>query len=389
MQISAANRKRGDYFFQMLTPPSGAHLDGVSALLDAALERGAFSAAVALVAEDGRIVGRHTAGVVRAWDAPGRPATPPGPPVDLDTRFDLASLTKPIVAAALLAELEQHGLDDGLPVAELLGEFREPALRTTSIRHLLTHTAGFVAEWRDRAPDPLMRRFRARSRPQEPAGAVHRYTCVGYLWAGLAAEALAGERLDAVVRRRVLGPLGMRSTGFLPARELLPHIAATEHQPGRGLVHGEVHDETASALGGVCGNAGLFGTGPDVLRFAEAVRTGGLLDGARVLSAAVADRLVTPVELPTDPGYGQAAGLRLDERWTRAWVGSSAAPGARARATTAGHTGFTGTAFATEPGGRRSLVLLTNRVHPARTSTELLALRADVVRQSWRAKSSG
>ncbi len=394
-------------------------IDSLDDVLEQAAADGAYSAAVVLVAVDGRLVYRHATGDIRSWDAPGAPAGRPWPEADASTRFDLASVTKPIVAAALLAELEARSLEPDLPVAELLDEFRDPALRALTLAQLLTHTAGFPAEWADRDPDPDGARFRvavvvvifascgsddptavgtgstapadgevvddtvadpdadpdpdgarfrARARPTAPPDAAHRYSCVGYIWAGFAAEALADAPLDEVVRARVLDPLGMAQTTYRPEPALRSAIAATEFQPGRGLVHGEVHDETAWALGGVVGNAGLFGTAGDLLRFAESLRTGGHLDGRRLLSPAVATALVTAVPLPSNPGYRQAFGTRLDEHWMRGL-------GPR----TAGHTGFTGTGFVTEPGGRRSVVFLTNRVHPTRSSTELHALRGRVV----------
>ncbi|MCM3657983.1 beta-lactamase family protein [Agromyces mediolanus] len=343
----------------------------IGGLVDEALGAGIGSGASVVLAVDGSPIVDHHAGTVRRWDAPGVASTTEHPPVGPSTRFDLASVTKPIVAAALLAELTDRGLDASLPAAELLPEFREPALRTVRIAELLSHTAGFAPEWHDREADPGAGRFRAGARPVAPGGTGHRYSCVGFIWAGLAAEALAGAPLDAVVRDRVLEPLGMRDTGFRPHPGLRGRIAATEWQPGRGLVHGEVHDETAAALGGVSGNAGLFGTAADLLRFAEALRTGGT--GGPGLAPAVIEALTTPVALPDDPGFRQALGPRLDEPWMRG-LGPA----------TAGHTGFTGTAFATEPGGRRSLVVLLNRVHPTRESEAIHAFRARVARAAGR-----
>ncbi|MFK4728885.1 serine hydrolase domain-containing protein [Agromyces mediolanus] len=345
----------------------------IEGIVDDALRRGTGSAASAILALDGRPVVEHHAGVVRRWDAPGVETDRAPSPVEASTRFDLASVTKPIVAAALLAELDARGLDAELPLAELLPEFRTPALGAVRVAQLLSHTAGFAAEWFDRDPDPGAARFRAGARPVAPPGAGHRYSCVGFIWAGLAAEALAGEPLDAVVRRRVLDPLAMHDTGFRPGAGLRNRIAATEWQPERGLVHGEVHDETAAALGGVSGNAGLFGTAADLLRFAEALRLGGADGDAPGLAPAVVEALTTAIGMPDDPGYGQALGPRLDEGWMRGL-------GPR----TAGHTGFTGTAFVTEPGGRRSLVLLVNRVHPSRDSEAIHALRARVAEAAGR-----
>ncbi|MRG60001.1 serine hydrolase [Agromyces sp. CFH 90414] len=349
-------------------------------LIDEASRRGAFTAASAIVAVDGAVVLEHHVGTTRAWDAPGVPARRPGPAVTASTRFDLASITKPLVAAALLAELHARSLDVDLPVAQVLPEFADDAgsrHRDLTLGRLLDHTAGFPAEWLDRAPDPGGIRFRRDARPDAPPGSLHRYSCVGYIWAGFALEAIAQAPLAEVVRARVLDPLGMADTGYRPGAGLRTSIAATESQPGRGMVQGEVHDETAWALGGVSGNAGLFGTARDLLRFAEALRTGGLLGGERVLPEPVVAALTSPRPLPgssegdgepEEPAYRQALGPRLDDEWMRG-LGR----------TTAGHSGFTGTAFVTEPGGRRSIVFLTNRVHPTRSSTELLALRGRVI----------
>lgn len=363
MYKNVAYVKHQGYFFHMRS--EGAPIEEI---VDRAIGSALGSAATVLVAVDGEVVLEHHAGTTRLWDAPGAPATVDAAPATAATRFDLASITKPIVAAALLGELHAQALDATLPAAELLPEFGDRRGRTTTLAHLLGHTAGLPAEWFDRDPDPDARRFREGARPDTAAGISHRYSCVGYIWAGLATESLAGAPLDDVVHRQVLEPLGMHSTGFRPAPELRASIAATEFQPGRGLVHGEVHDETAAALGGVSGNAGLFATGRDLLRFAEALRTGGEIDGVRVLPANVAAALATPLQLPDDPGYGQALGPRLDEDWMRG-LGPQVA----------GHTGFTGTAFAAEPGGRRSVVLLANRVHPARSSNEVREVRARVV----------
>lgn len=333
----------------------------------------AGSAAVLLAARDGTVTSRAALGTTRRWDAPGVPTVSPVAAVEISTRFDLASITKTFVAAALLAELDVHGLDPTLALADVLPEFRAPGRDRVTAAHLLSHTAGFAAEWHDRDPDPGARRFRAGAHPLDPAGAVHRYSCVGLIWAGILASELSGAPLDALVERRVLHPLGLKSTGYLPAATERRFIAATEFQPGRGMVQGEVHDETAFALGGVSGNAGIFGTAPDLLRFAEELRSG----GGTGLSPRVVRWLTEPLapeleqgsaSAETGLGYRPTLGLRSGEDW------AAAAPG---RAV--GHTGFTGTLFLTEPAGSWSLVLLTNRVHPSRTQETMLRLRASIV----------
>ncbi|QEO14950.1 beta-lactamase family protein [Agromyces intestinalis] len=341
----------------------------LATLIEHGARDGVYSAATLLIAVDGEIVEEHAAGITRRWDAPGIEASSPGSKTDASTRFDLASITKLVTAATLLGLIDERGADPSLPAAEVLPEFAaDPALRAITLRHLLSHTAGMPPEWFDREADAGAVRFRAGARPTAAPDTVHAYSCVSYIWAGLAAEAIGGEPLDRLARRLVLDPLGMTETGYRPDPALVPRIAATEYQaePPRGLVHGVVHDETAWALGGVVGNAGLFGTARDLLRLAEALR---LPPGDSALPAAVVRWMTTPVDVPGEPGYRQALGPRLDDAWTAAWTSPAGV---------AGHTGYTGTAVATEPGGRRSVVFLTNRVHPERTSLEILALRRQI-----------
>ncbi len=314
---------------------------------------GQFGSAVsAILAIDGEVVFSHYAGSTQSW-ADLSTQSDAGEPITPATRYDLASLTKPVVAAAVLTELEQRGIDTQAPVARVVPAFPLAAVAPElSFAHLLSHTAGFAAEWFDRDPDPRKERFIAGSRPEAIPGSRHQYSCVGYLWAGIAIEQLTGVPLDQLLQRHVFDPLQMTETSYLPGPDL--PVAATEWQPGVGMVQGFVHDETARAMGGVCGNSGLFGTARDLLRFAEAVR---LADG---LEPAVVRQLVTPVALAKDPDYEQCLGFRKAEAWTRP-LGSQ----------TVSHTGFTGAALATQLHGRRSLVLLANRIHPSRVTPDI------------------
>lgn len=317
-------------------------------LVERARAGGAYSAASVIVAVDAAPRYVRVTGRTRTADG-----ELPAAPLTAQTRFDLASLTKPIVAAALLRRLELDGVNVDAPAAALpeLGAF------APTYADLLAHRAGFPAEWLDRSPDPGARRFLAASRPRAEIAGTHVYSCVGYIWAGIALARLHSTDLATAVDDLVLRPLGMAHTGYRP-RDASGTVA-TEIQPGRGLVHGDVHDETAWAFGGVSGNAGLFGTAADLMRFLEAVRT-----GHSPLSPGVIGALVTPVI--DGPGYRQTLGLRSRDRWMGA-LGHGV-----------GHTGFTGGAMLTEPQGSLSVVFLTNRVHPHREGADLTDLRARV-----------
>jgi len=336
--------------------------------VEAILQRAAAlgSAAAVVVAREGEVIYRGARGVTRRWDAANgggaerTPTTRCAHPVSADTRFDLASVTKPIVAAALLVELDRQGMGVDLAAAEVLPEFRNPSLGRITVAHLLSHTAGFAPEWTRRRPDPYARVFRRQARPNVAPGGVVEYSCVGYIWAGLLAEELADRPLPQVVESNVLGPLGMSATGFAPALAERSNIPATEDQPGRGMVQGEVHDETSFELGGATGNAGLFGSANDLLTFLEALRCG----VGEQLPPGIRQALVTPV---TAPPNERSYGMACNEEWM--------AP----LGTAAGHRGFTGTAIVTQPEGEYSVVFLTNRVHPTRSGMDIARLREELI----------
>ena len=105
------------------------------------------------------------------------------------------------------------------------------------------------------------------------------YSDLGLILLGEILERVAGQPLDAFARERIFEPLGMKDTLYRPGPELLPRIAPTENDPWRGrVVHGEVHDENAFALGGVAPHAGLFGTAADLARFAQMLLNGGVFE---------------------------------------------------------------------------------------------------------------
>ena len=323
--------------------------------------RPSFSAASVLVLVGGEVVAEVVQGVEAAYaDAAGTPQAGAAA-VTPDTRFDLASITKLFTAAVLLEVLADRGLDPDSSVTDALPGYP----RGVRFVHLLTHTAGMPPVWSGwrEAPDPQEARRRVLDlAPVAPPGGASVYSCVGYLHAGFAAEALAGRPLDALVAQRITGPLGMTVTGFRPAPGT--PVAATEWQehPAPGMTHGAVHDETARALGGVAGNAGIFATARDLARYGEALRTG----APGVLRESTRGWMTSPL-VPGD-GYGQAAGPRLADRtnFGRLAEGSF------------GHTGFTGTMLLVNPDRDLTLVVLTNRVHPSRKWSDPSMFRREV-----------
>jgi CubicO group peptidase (beta-lactamase class C family) len=344
---------------------SPAGLAALDALLDRYVERGAFPGGVIAVGRRDRLVHLHPFGRLSYDEG--------APPVAADTIYDLASLTKVVPTTAMAMILFDEGrLDLDRPVQAYLTGFTGAGKEEVTVRHLLTHSSGIEGHLplylEIRGKEAYVERIQRMDLVYEP-GTKSVYSDFGIVLLGAILERIAGEPLDAFVRRRVFEPLGMDGTAFRPGPELLPRIAPTEDDPWRGrVVRGEVHDENAAAMGGVAPHAGLFGTAGDLARFARMILQGGDFEGRRIVSEATVDLFTRRAGVPSSD---RALG------WdTRAAEGSSAgelfSPGSF------GHLGFTGTSLWIDPERELFVVLLTNRVHPTRENTLIREARPAV-----------
>ena len=331
----------------------------IARAIDAPQSQG-FSAAQVVVIRGGEVICSLARGETARFDGPlCQPvASTNRTPVSKDSLFDIASLTKLFTAAALLELLAASKLGVDTPAHRFLPEMESGRRSGVTIRHLLTHTAGYPpmwGGWKDGLEnDQALKAIR--EIPLEVApGERHAYSCVGYILAGAVAEAMASTSLDTIVREVITSPLGLTATRFQPADSRM--TVATEFQlfPTPGVTRGHVHDETARALGGVAGNAGLFSTAIDLAAFAEEIRT-----GSRGVLSSETRHAMTTVQTPAGvtSEFGQAMGPRIADNTN---FGVLADGGV-------GHTGFTGTRLLVHPELELSIVALTNRVHPSRTT---------------------
>ncbi|HYG57894.1 MAG TPA: serine hydrolase domain-containing protein [Symbiobacteriaceae bacterium] len=299
--------------------------------------------AVWLVARGGRVLAREAQG----YADPERSI-----PMTVETVFDLASLTKvtaTLPAVLVLLERGQFRLDD--PLVQFLPEFPAPQVR---LRHLLTHTAGFPSGerlWGRGWTRAEALAHVARLAPAHPVGQKVLYSDISFQLLGLAVERLTGRRLDEAARELVFEPLGMRGATFAPG----PDTAPTEYREALGRhQQGEVHDENATALEGVAGHAGLFGTVDDLLAYA-AMWMG--WPGPRVLSPAT--RATASRALVESEGERRGLGWLLRGA-------QYASCGDLMSLEAFGHTGFTGTSMWMDPLQDLAVILLTNRVYYGR-----------------------
>lgn len=235
-----------------------------------------------------------------------------GKPMQPDSLFWIASMTKPITAVAILLLQEDGKLDVAAPVARYLPEFA--ALKTPSgqpaaitIAQLLTHTAG-LGEVSDAAAleahtlADLVPLCLARPMNFEP-GARWRFSQSGINTAAHLVERVSGLSFEAFVQTRILDPLGMSHSTFRRTAEATDRLAtcyaknpvtgALEPVPPRADVGGP--DRPAF------GNMGLYSTGPDYARFFQMLLGDGVIEGKRILSPE-AVKLLTTVQtgdLPT------------------------------------------------------------------------------------------
>jgi len=384
--------------------------DTISSFLDSEVEKRSFPSAQYAVGEDGRII---------AEDAIGLAVVEPEPvPATLDTFYDLASLTKPLVTSLLVVMFAERGqLDLNSTLAVHLNEFDGEGKRDVTLLQLLTHTSG-LPNWRplyleaasrDELPAVIARISLERNSSSSAREVI--YSDLNYILLGFVLERLTSQPLDKLAQAEIFEPLGLTRTMFNPPPELIDQIAATEHgqsfelanavadltarRQSRGLetpaqyaaedhgasllehsltassrdrqpwrkemIRGKVHDGNAHFMAGVAGHAGLFSTARECFRIANQCLRG--------------SKLLKPESLHW---FSDNLTCGRDTSRSIAWIlaatrDCSAGPALPPSAL--GHNGFTGTSIWIDPGKRRVFVLLTNRVHPRVYPVDMRVIR--------------
>jgi CubicO group peptidase (beta-lactamase class C family) len=341
-------------------------------------ERGVAPGASAYLARFDGVGWRSAEGVAGLHSGPGSTEVTP------QTVYDLASLTKPVVACTVARLVRAQRLAWQSPLGSLLPEAVGSASAAVPLRLFAAHRAGLLAHVRLRdtgvAPEGWLALCAGARRPEcqtalPDAGFEPLYSDLGYILIGALLERLGGVALDRLVQIEVAEPHGLEldsARGWaqrLGQLEFLASVAPTEVLSERGgLLWGVVHDDNAwdSRGTGLAGHAGLFGTAAAVGGFARAVLDALAGRAEDWLTREEAGLLVAPY-----PGGSLRTGFD-----GKAAVGSSAGPRFGARAF--GHLGFTGTSVWCDPEAAVVVVLLTNRVHPSRENIRIRDVRPDV-----------
>ncbi len=355
-----------------LTDPAAVGIDATQlerayALIAGWTDSGFMPAAVLHVARHGKTVAHRACGRITV--------EPGGPPAQRDSIFIIASISKPVTYTALLRLVDEGLVSLSDPVTRYIPEFAgnsaagAPDRNTVQIRHICTHTSGLP----DMVPNNVLLR-----RQHAPFSTFIDHICrvpllfapgtdISYQSAGtaLAAEIVQrvrGTPLRQVLAAEVFGPLGMNDTslGWNPDKE--PRIVEATQPPhlgGSDYDHNSLYWREFGAPWG-----GLFSTVRDINRLLEMYRNGGALDGARILSPALASAMLSeqtdampgiPAATKLQEGWG--LGFRLFRRANPMYFGDLLAPGSF------GHTGSTGTFAWSDPSKALTAVFFCNQLH--------------------------
>ncbi len=276
-----------------------ATLERIDTLLRKAVESRAMPGVVAAAATDKDIVYEGAFGKREL----GKDA-----PMTQDTVVWIASMTKAITAAAAMQLVEKGVLNLDRPARDIVPELdqakviegfdssgkprlRAPA-RPITLRHLLTHTAGFSYEiW-----NPAVAQY------QTATGTPGITTCtnaalttplmfdpgdrweygISIDWAGKMVEKASGAKLDQYFRENIFQPLGMKDTSFKLSPSQRGRLASV-HQRGADGMLAPIEFELPQDPEFLMGGGGLYGTAADYLAFARMIMLDGALHGAHVL----------------------------------------------------------------------------------------------------------
>jgi len=345
----------------------------ISDFLQQRIDANDFPSAVYLVAEKGEVRFRH---------ALGNAVVEPEPiAAEIETVFDLASLTKVLATGLIAAKLIESGeLSPDDTVAKLLPEIPSGHNAAITLRELLTHTSGLPA-WRPfylLSDDPSEVAATIVAMEQTSGDRKVLYSDPGFILLGKIIERATARTLDSLFGQEVIEPLELApwDIAFDPLHDILiSRVAAsetgnlheklvceemgylTEVEAAEAARHfrseviwGEVHDGNAYFMGGIAGHAGLFGTAEAVLKIALQFLPG----YTSVLRPETCGLFTTNYT----PGMNEHRSFAFQLAST-----PDSTAGKLMSPQSFGHLGFTGTSLWIDPVKERIFILLTNRTH--------------------------
>ena len=373
----------------------------VDSLVSQAIQAQAFPGAQLLVAHQNEVI-FHKAYGFHTYDSIQ--------PVGLTDLYDLASVTKILGPLPALMKLVEEGvLDLDVAFSTYWKPWRKQKNKKhITLREILAHQAGlvpyivFLGEatknglpkkrfirstkgkgFQNKAYENqfVHRRFKNKvyrviDRSEVSDEKRYRYSGLTFLIFPELIEQLTGQAYENYLKEHFYDPLNCKTLGFNPSQKGFSNaIVPTEIDTfwRKSLVKSYVHDENAALLGGISGNAGLFGSADDLLKMMLLYQNYGTLDGKTLLSEKVIKEF-TNVQYRENENR---RGLGFDKPYlgNDTLALSNAYPSPKVSASSFGHAGFTGTFVWADPKDQLVFIFLSNRVYPSRSHRKLYELK--------------
>lgn len=378
-------------FFLPRTNPDEAGLDlvklnTVDSIVNDAIEKGATPGGVVLVVKNGKIA-YHKAFGHYTYDNTE--------PVQLESIFDMASVTKICATTISIMKLYEEGrIDLNKTLGDYLPWVKGSNKENLLIGNILLHQAGLVSyipfykETIDSSGAPFSQYYAVKQSDsfgirvaenlfmrndwrdtlyqrilQSPLAATGKYIYSDndFIFLGKIVEAVSGLPLNEYAKNEFYTPLGLTTTGFKPReRFALNRIIPTEQEKNfrRQLLRGDVHDPGASMFGGVAGHAGLFSNAYDLAVIMQMLLNGGNFNGKKYLHKETIELFTAYQSTISRRGYGFDKPEKDNASRPEPYPTLSASP------QTFGHTGYTGTCVWADPASKLIFIFLSNRVNP-------------------------
>ena len=313
----------------------------------------------------GLVLQKH--GTVKSWTAGKYTYDKNAPAVQTDTIYDLASVTKAFTTTLCMLFVHHGHIDLDTPVQSYVPSFKGTDKDNITPRHLLAHCSGLPAHMhlykQHNTREKILNAVCQLPLAYQP-GTETAYSDMGFLLLGIMLETISDNSLDRLVKQHILDPLQMNDTYYCPPANLKNRISPTEQNTNlrNSLVHGEVHDENAAAMGGIASHAGLFSTAPDLAKF---------------LCAWLRDDIFPPKAIHQ---FITRSNIVPQSTWALGWdtvSSQGSSTGHHFTKKSFGSLGFTGTSIWADPIRNIGVILLTNRVHPTRNNTQIKHLRPE------------
>ena len=337
---------------------------GIAEKMRTAVDQKEVAGTVTLVVAPDKVV---------ALDVVGQADVTNNVPMKADTILWIASMTKPITAAAVMMLQDEGKLSVEDPVGKYVPELKDLKTKdgkpvNVTLRHLLTHTAGMgeasgeQSKKAEKLAD-LIPHYAAQPVKFEP-GTRWEYSQSGINALGRIVEVVSGKPFQDFLQERLFGPLGMKDTTFYLSADQMPRLAKSYRKDGDKLEESPIfildgHAPT-SRQRYPAANGGLFSTAPDYGLFCQMILNAGTLEGRRYLkpeSVKQMTSLQTPESIKT--GFTEGNG------WGLGWcvVRNPQGVSEKLSAGSFGHGGAYGTQAWIDPAKGRAYILMTQRVN--------------------------